>query len=415
MKRMDIKKGYYCLVSLCILICAAGCSDDEGDRSPAAEPIIISSDINEDLIMEDVVSDEGSPDYIVDGFLETNADLVIEPGVCIEFTANSGLFINNSGSIQASGTATAPIKFTGVQKVSGFWRGIQVRANDVRNELNHAIVEYAGSDFIATYGTSIKLKGGIAIEGITGFTGSLKINSTIIKDCEGYGLIVEEGTQLREFGNNSFENNDLAAVRIDADNVGSFIGNSSFIGNNDNRIVEIHASGAPHDITEDATWPALVDAVYRVEQSFNVEAELTLEPGVVIEFEANQSIRFKQNLDVPLGIINAVGTETEPITFTGAQKEPGYWQGIIVQSNSVANIMSYCIVEYGGSDPVAAGESGNLGVDQNGAFDAPILEVNNSIFRNGVGCGIVKEGSATLIQTGNTFDDNTVFDGICEF
>jgi len=408
-KLINRTKSYYWFLSISIILCTTGCSDDEGTETPVAESIIISSDISESLTMENIVSTEGAPDYIVEGFLEVNADLIINPGVCIEFTANSGLFINNDGTIQASGTSIAPIKFTGVQKVPGFWRGIQVRANDVRNELNHTIVEYAGSDFLATYGTNIEIRGGVAIEGVTGSYGSLKVNNSTIKDCDGYGLIVEQDAQLRAFGNNHFENNELAAIRIDAENVGAIDASSGYT-NNGLDGVEINASGSPlHKITQDATWRALESgAVYRVDQSFDVEAELTILPATVIEFEANQTAVFKQDLDTPLGIIIAKGTMSEPITFTGVGKSAGYWQGLIIQSSSALNEMDYCIVEYGGSDPIA-GELANIGIDKDGAFGAPELTVTNSIIRHSAGCGIVYE-AGSLNYDGTTFSDNASFD-----
>lgn len=113
-----------------ILFLCAVVSCEEGDE--IADPEQLSNNIDEELHLGNNVAEEGLPDYIVDGFLIVNADLIIDPGVCIVFTANSGLFINN-GSIQAIGTAAEPIKFTGQQGVKGFWRGIQVRAMFLMN------------------------------------------------------------------------------------------------------------------------------------------------------------------------------------------------------------------------------------------------------------------------------------------
>ncbi|MCX2743764.1 right-handed parallel beta-helix repeat-containing protein [Mangrovivirga sp. M17] len=397
-----------CLLSLFVII---SCGDDDEDTSPGtSNAVVINEDINADLTLENINPEQGQCDYIIDGFLQVNADLIIQPGVCVVFKANSGLYINVDGSIQAVGTASEPITLTGESRTPGFWRGLQVRANDVRNELNHVTVEYAGSDFLATYGTSIKINGGVAIEGASGWNGSLKVFNSTIQNCIGYGLIVEHGTLLRDFANNSFINNTEAAVRIDADNVGAIDGQSTFSNNNFDGI-EINASGSPlHDIVNDATWQALSNgAAYRVEQSIDVEATLTIMPGTIIEFEANKTMYFKQDFSGPNdGIIIAKGTASEPITFTGATKTAGYWMGLVVHSNSLLNEMDHCIVEYGGSDQYDSGIA-NILLTKDGAYAAPYLTVTNSTIQNSAGCGIYVETADSNFVPGdsNTFADNS--------
>lgn len=405
----------FCILSLFAI---AGCGDDDGDDpapTPTVEPGLLSSNINEELRLENNITEDGLPDYIVDGFLEVNADLIIDPGVCIVFTANSGLFINNNGSIQAIGASNEPIKFTGESKSKGYWRGIQVRANDVRNELNHVIVEYAGSDYLATYGTNVEINGGVAIEGVTGSYGSLKIHNSIIQKCMGYGLIVEQHGLLREFSRNTFAENSLAGIRIDADNTGALDSESFFDGNGLNG-VEINASGSPtHDLTADDTWQALTDgAVYRVAQSFDARATLTIMPGATIEFDANQTIAFKQDFSGPNdGIIIAIGTASDSITFTGAVKTAGYWQGLIVQSNSVLNELDHCIVEYGGSDEVDGGVA-NIILSKDGAFNAPDLKVSNTTIRHSAGCAIYVDPFGGNISTSDIVVSDNAGGGICD-
>lgn len=407
---MEIKNTLLLFLLTVISSFLISCSDDGGSTPPDFEPVMITSDINENTVLENINEEEGEIDYIVTDYLEVRAELTIEPGVVIAFQANAGFFVkdvNSNGVLSAIGTPSLPVIFTGLAKTAGFWRGIAVESNDVRNELNHTIVEYAGSDPIAAYG-GVSIRGGVGIVGASGFDGSLKVLNTTIQHCDGYGLIVEEGTLLRAFSTNTFVENTLAAVRIDAENVKSLDGSSSYANNNGVDGVEINASGSPiHNITEDATWPALANgAVYRVAQSFNVRAELTIMPGAILEFEANQTAAFKQDLDIPLGIIIARGTATNPITFTGVAKTPGYWRGLIIQSNSVLNEMDHCIVEYGGSDPIA-GELANIGVEKDGAYDSPSLTLTNTTIRQSAGCGVVVETiDSNFTESDNTFSDN---------
>lgn len=384
-----------------------------------ALPIVVDSNIDQETTFYNIVCDPEIPDYVVTGLIAVRAHLTVMPGVVIAFEANAGMDItdvNADGSLTAEGTGSEQIRFTGTEKEAGFWRGLSFESNDVRNRLTWVTVEYAGSDPIVTYGTGVALNGAVAIESESGFNGSLSIERTTISNSSGYGLIVEEGTLLSEFDANSFINNAESAVRINANNVGSldafsdFLGGFEGVGTNGFNGVEINASGSSiHDITEDAVWPALaLGATYRVEQSFDVEAQLTIMPGATIEFEANQTAIFKQNLDIPLGTLIAKGTESDPITFTGVSKTPGYWQGLIIQSNSILNEMDYCIIEYGGSDPIA-GELANIGVEKDGAYDSPSLIVTNSLIRHSAGCGIVFE-AGNLNYDGSTFSDNVGLD-----
>ncbi len=357
-----------CILSVFLFSCG---SDDPIDDILSDQTILIDSDITEETVLEDIIADPAVADYRVRGYLDIDALLTINPGVVIAFEANAGFFvagINTTGVLKAIGTAAQPIIFTGVEKRPGFWRGISIQSNDVRNELTHTILEYAGSDFLVQY-SSVKVKGGLALNSQSGgFDGGVKLKNSTIRQCLGYGFIVEQFTSIREFSSNTFSNNEKAAVRVDANNAGSLDAASNYAGKNGLEGVEINASGSPtHLLTTDATWPALKDnAVYLVEQGFDAEAKLTLMPGVTMAFQANQGITFEQdqfgNKD---GILIANGSSAKPIIFTAIDKAPGYWKGLQVQSNSVLNKLNYCIIEYGGSDPIADSKNGNLGSRQN--------------------------------------------------
>ncbi len=403
-------KNLSLILAACILFW--NCSPDDPLDDIISQQTVISTDINEDTILEDIIDDPTVADYIIRGYLDVRALLTIEPGVVIAFAANSGLVIEGIGSatgtIRAVGTAQNPIVFTGMEKIPGFWKGITVLANDVRNEISFCILEYAGSDDLVAYG-SVGVKGGLALESVTGFNGSLKLKNTTIQSCLGYGFIVEQGAVLREFSSNSFFDNEKAAVRIDADNTNLMDSNSTFSGNNGIEGVEINASGSPtHRLTADAIWSTLKDdANYVIAQSFVAEAKLTIDAGATLAFEANQTITFREDFSGNNdGILIANGTANQPITFTAVTPEPGYWQGLVIRSSSNLNSMDYCVVEFGGSDLVS-GLRANVILDKDGAFNAPSLTINNSTLRNSLGCGIaVDEFGGTLNAADNTFENN---------
>ncbi|GAA5032138.1 hypothetical protein GCM10011506_24410 [Marivirga lumbricoides] len=394
------------------LIALVACNSDDTPIGPITDAtILIESDILEETLLEDIIEDPSVADYIVQGYLDVRALLTIEPGVVIAFEANSGFYIEGvgaSGAIRAVGTSQKPILFTGIEKVPGFWRGITVLANDVRNELNYCVLEYAGSDDLVAFG-SVKLKGGLAVEDASGFNGSLKLKNTTIQSCLGYGFIVEQGAVLREFSSNSFFNNKEAAVRIDAENTDLIDANSTFSGNNGIDGVEINASGsATHRLTADATWVSLKEgANYVISQTFSAEARLTIAAGATLAFEANQTITFREDFSGNNdGILIANGTASKNITFTAVEKQPGYWQGLVIRSSSNLNSMEYCVVEFGGSDLVS-GLRGNIILDKDGAFDAPQLTITNSVIRNGLGCGIAVDSfGGMLTESDNSFAGN---------
>ncbi|MEO1053301.1 MAG: hypothetical protein AAFX87_21895 [Bacteroidota bacterium] len=378
------------------------------DDTNVPVPVLIDSDIDDDITLIDLVCDPTQPDYIVEGFLDVDAVLTIESGVVIEFGANAGFIMREfgGGALIANGATANSIVFTGQTKTPGFWRGLVFQTNDVRNELNNVVVEYAGSDQIADDILG-GVRAGIAVDVEPGgAAASLRLTNSTIRENDGYGLVMEWFSQLREFSNNTFEDNTEAAVLLEAINVGALDAGSQYAGGNGFEGVEIAGTSAGNALRDDATWPGLEDgAIYRVLGNIEIEATLTISPGATLEFEANSEIFFGVPFDRPEGIIRAIGTADNPITFTGVQKTPGYWKGIVIQSTSNQNLMEFCIVEYGGSDAIFGGQPANISLD---IFNfAPSLTIFDSIIRNSAGCGIyVQSINSDLIESDNTFTSN---------
>jgi hypothetical protein len=59
-------------------------------------------------------------------------------------------------------------------------------------------------------------------------------------------------------------------------------------------------------------------------------AKLTIEPGVAVRFGAELGM-------LVYGQLEAVGSSSEPITFTGLEATPGYWGAVFVQEAGSAN------------------------------------------------------------------------------
>jgi hypothetical protein len=85
--------------------------------------------------------------------LFSNANLVIAPGVIMEFETGSGIYVNTSRSLKAVGTLPNPIIFRGVNPGPGAWRRIYFEGNNSLNEIGYAIVSGGGEDPTNTKGS----------------------------------------------------------------------------------------------------------------------------------------------------------------------------------------------------------------------------------------------------------------------
>lgn len=122
-------------------------------------------------------------------------------------------------------------------------------------------------------------------------------------------------------------------------------------------------------------------------------ATLTVEPGVIVQFQANARLTVS-------GALVAAGTQAQPILFTGVTASPGSWAGILGYSPVTAPAqvsLDYVTLEYGGS-------SGYYGAQV--YSDHANLTVTHSLLKNGAGSGIYHEGDADLTVHNTHFENN---------
>ena len=100
---------------------------------------------------------------------------------------------------------------------------------------------------------------------------------------------------------------------------------------------------APLTITDVFDDPSVVD--YYIDGTWNINAGVTIEPGVRILMRAGARINVNSN-----GSMNASGTSTDKIYFVGEQDVEGYWVYIQFDgSNNPNNILKHVIVKNAGS------------------------------------------------------------------
>ncbi|UPS90736.1 hypothetical protein [Bizionia sp. M204] len=369
----------------------ASCSSDDSIDEPPQNlnPTVIlecdafqSNNAEAILVLENV---NDGVDYIVNCVASVEIDLVIKPGVVIEFSDGSGMKVKESGSINAMATSSNPIRFSGTTKEKGAWKGIMVSSESLNNRFEFVTMEYAGASgltsnsepasLILMTGTYFRLNlvtiknsfsNGIAA---TGFDYNVEINNTIINNCN-IPLYVDTNI-VKNISGGNFTGNATDVIRLSA--------------------------GQDGTISTNQTWKTL-SVPYRTADDIVIKngAQLTLEPGVILEFEDSKGLELDKLFNEGSALI-AVGTPTNPITFTGVTKAPGAWKALAIhRSSSVLTQFNNVLIEYAGG--AGAGGAIEMWVD-------PVLTVTNTTFKDIDACALYNRYDPTnpnLTESNNT-------------
>ncbi|MEE9342419.1 MAG: Calx-beta domain-containing protein [Gammaproteobacteria bacterium] len=324
--------------------------------------------------------------------------LSIEPGGILEFNSGAGLRIERAGSLKAIGTPSDNIILTGSTQSKGYWNGVEFfRSNSVDNQLDYVMIEYAQSNLEIT-GHPL----GIA---------RISIKNTTLQNAAVHGILfdVAEAEYLHE--DSKFENLTVTGNQIPVEIQDFLVGilnpDSTFVGNADDRIHIVNQ--AQRAITTSQIWAKLdVPYFFSKENTFYmIDSFVTIQPGVTLIFNAKSRWAVDSN-----GFLNARGTASEPIVFTGQQDIPGYWAGIhFGRSNNVNNQFDHVVIEYGGSTNSQPGNnntSGNITMDCFLSSNAAFVSITNSTLKDSGGWGIYRRDTLNchLTQTNNTFSNN---------
>ena len=307
-----------------------------------------------------------------DIYVEGDATLTINPGVKLRFASGKRLTIRSDGALNAVGTESAPIIFTGTQATPGYWDGISYyNSNNLKNEFKYVTVEYGGG-----------VGANLALESET----RMKISHSTLRKSSAYGLKIDGSVKLDQFDNNTLTANEGAPIRIPADKIGKLDSASVFSGNVDNKnYISIPDSTT---VSTDQTWNAL-DVPYKL-KNIDLEALLRISPNTTLIFKADGNFRIEGN-----GTLIARGTQTEKITFTAEQETPGYWHGLQFTFSGTANELEHVKVDYAG------GTSGN-GTGAITLFGAPgRLKLHNSSVSNSLRYGLDFDDPEHIIDVKN--------------
>lgn len=147
-------------------------------------------------------------------------------------------------------------------------------------------------------------------------------------------------------------------------------------------------------IGSDQTWkkadsPHVVTGDVYVESASG--ATLTIEPGTEVRFEQGTGLYFGWSGGTS-GVLKAIGTSTESITFTSASamKAKGDWKQIYLGSGAASSVMSYCRLAYAGGD--GTGDSAALRVS--GSANKP--SISNCTLEENNGTAVLLDDQASF-------------------
>ena len=366
--------------------CSTDDTNNDVDPELPLNVVVIDKNIDSDTVLKNLLP---GVDYEICGSITVKARLTIEPGVEIVMCAGSSITIDKDGSINAVGSNDLPIIFKGKTASPGFWNFLHVNSNNPSNELNHVIISDAG-------GNNSYSNASIWVNDNN--TGQLTFKNSTIKNSKGFGLFVEGIASIPNFSNNTFSNNGDAPIAIPISGIGSLDEASNYADGNVKNYVDVYSGSMNQpQVVKNINVP------YLIRGTANIKADLKLNPGV--RFLMSSGAR----LDVSAsGSMNAIGTNSSPISIKGEVDAVGYWSYVHINSNNPLNEFAYVNMKNGGSNSSYSYTSIWVNDNNNGTFI-----MTNSSISDSYGWGLYVENGATMtpptkagVESANTFSTN---------
>ncbi len=379
---------YFTLFGLLAAL-AAACGDDDGTTpmdmaldmaADCGAPEVLATGTVDVARLPDVHVPPSCVDYRVPAGgtnrLGVNGALTIEPGVVIAFEAETGVRVSGEGSLSAVATDALPIRFQGATAAPGAWAGLFFdEGTGEGSVLEGVTVRDAGG---------APLLGDVAASLVYNGSGGLRVSASRFEGSAGYGAFLNFRGRAT-LGANTFTGNALGPV-LAAANVGDTLDAAGSYGGNDVDAVSVLA----RTVDAAATWNDL-GVPYRVLEDLNPEglairAQLTVAAGTTIELETGMAMNV-----VGGGGLTAVGTASEPITFTRAGGDGGtdFWKGLRIGDTTSTSTLTFVDIAYGGSSPfgVSDDRSANLVLTQN-SDEVEVVRIEDCTLRDGAGYGL---------------------------
>ncbi|MGE4178395.1 MAG: right-handed parallel beta-helix repeat-containing protein, partial [Limisphaerales bacterium] len=332
--------------------------------------------------------------------VDTDAKLTIAPGTVLKMA--DGAWFASNGNLQAVGTAERPILFTSIHDdtvkgdsngngsqsspIKGSWEAIYLQAGSAESVLDHVTVRYPGQ----TAPNNNDARTAVIIESNLSPT----LRNLVVEDAFQNGISVAAGSNPTLDGIQIRRVNGFPLALANSANPS--VRNLTATANGRNAI---YIDGGI--FSEDRAWdygplPIWLGGNLRVE----ADARLTIAPGTIVKIANGAWIAINGNLQ-------AVGTESQPIVFTGLNDDgvggdtngdgsasvarPGDWESLYFQTPTIGSVLDHVEIRYAGE--TSPGNNDRLATISHSAGD---LTIRNSRITQGAGKGIELTSGAVL-------------------
>jgi hypothetical protein len=274
--------------------------------------------------------------YIIEGEVDIDGNLTIEPGTQFRFEATGWLAIGyyTATSFIADGTSALPIKFTSnaSSPIAGSWRGLTFYGyTQTNSKMNYCIVDYAGSN--VNYG-SLHLEDDASI---------IFTNNTI-RNSSSYGIVADVNAGFQSFTGNTIFSCVNHLISISTKHLPDLGAPNTFTAETGKGI---EVSGGVQ-YTSDAVWKKQTADFYITGGENDIDGNITIEAGSKFMFVNDAYFWFGYYANTK---ISAIGTSTNKITFTSSSSSPaaGSWKGLYFDTYTQSNsALAYCEFLYSG-------------------------------------------------------------------
>jgi len=321
-----------------------------------------------------------------DDVLDVIEEWTVEAGVEIVVEADGGIGVTGEGSMALNGTESAPIIIRGEEAAKGYWRGVHVGTNSIKNELNYAQISDAGSEYVYWYSYILTT--------LLAHEGALKINNSTFSNGAGYGITMYNDATVSEFSNNRITTHDEEAMYIHSNRIGNLDGLGSDYSGNDKDFILVDGVS----IDDDFTWT-------KTNVPYLIDGDV-IDINAGVEIEAGTQIVFKENTGLGVigdGSLDVQGTSSDKVEMRGQNDIADFWLGILYDTNSSNNRMTHVDIDGAGAGYVYWWGYADANIN---VTEGSLVVEDCQISRSG-GWGIYIHDGATCDMDNNTFAGNT--------
>lgn len=319
-----------------------------------------------------------------DIYIGSNSILTLMPGVTLLMGHGVGIYVTNGSALNAIGTPTCPIKFSGELKDKGYWGTLELLSSNTANKFEYCTFEYGGG-YLGVYDCMVNPR-----------YSYVHFNNCTFSNCDHIALNLNfSGCTIDKFDNCKFIDNEQP-LKIQFENA-QYIGkNNSFIRNTKNYIELISLQQQNAKLIKQ-----MVPYFCKYIVDLN-GYKLSIEPGVelIMGFGSGLGRSDKMNK----GSFEFLGTKDEHITIRGEKSQASYWYGITMQIDTATSTFSY--VDFSDAGSPYWSWTTDFGIIRNTKDNPGNFSINNCSFANStnyaVGIHTFKNGGINNRINGST-------------